>query len=454
VWPGTADAGTVARGIADPLIISSMTADQQKEALHVIGSHLRATHVRFVVSWASAQPDGPGVFDPTYMARVTSAVSLARGEGLDVIITFQEVPKWASDPQFWTDDKYKRNYAMSSAVGLPAFQSFCGDFATQFKGEVFAYECWNEPNLPSYLFPQVTKQDQYFGVHLYVKMLRRCSAGIRAVEPPPPDGAYVVAGATAPYGSPISPSHPTPPQSFAAEIKKITGVSALFDAYSHHPYTPGASRHLEPEIGPRDTKTTVNLGNLATLLKVFPGKDFYLTEYGYQTAACASFSGQYVDRVTQARYLTRAYAFAARFPQVKLLMWFLLSDYKPADPYKGFYTGLRSSLGNAKPAWYAFARGNHLTLIAPPSITPGSTLTLRGQLKCDSVGGVAGKALVVERRLAGGLWSTVRTVSSGAATVDAEAGFYRAQVKPKASASYRVRWLGVVTSPTRYVVVR
>ena len=39
VWPGTADAGTVARGIADPLIISSMTADQQKEALHVIGSH-------------------------------------------------------------------------------------------------------------------------------------------------------------------------------------------------------------------------------------------------------------------------------------------------------------------------------------------------------------------------------------------------------------------------------
>jgi hypothetical protein len=58
-------------------------------------------------------------------------------------------------------------------------------------------------------------------VHLYVKMLRSCSAGIRAVELSPPDGAYVVAGATAPYGSPVSPSHPTPPLRFATEMKKI-----------------------------------------------------------------------------------------------------------------------------------------------------------------------------------------------------------------------------------------
>ena len=39
----------------------------------------------------------------------------------------------------------------------------------------------------------------------------------------------------------------------------------------------------------------MNLQNLGTLLKVFPTKPFYLTEYGYQTAACASFSGQYVS---------------------------------------------------------------------------------------------------------------------------------------------------------------
>ena len=44
-----------------------------------------------------------------------------------------------------------------------------------------------------------------------------------------------------------------------------------------------------PEAPPRDPTTTVNLQNLGTLLAIFPTKPFYLTEYGYQTAACASF---------------------------------------------------------------------------------------------------------------------------------------------------------------------
>ena len=95
---------------------------------------------------------------------------------------------------------------------------------------------------------------------------------------------------------------------------------------------PGASPRLWPEAAPRDPKTTVTLENLGTLLKIFPTKNFLLTEYGVQTAASGAFSGQHVDQATQADYLHRAYVYVARYKQVKLLMWYLLKDYAPARP--------------------------------------------------------------------------------------------------------------------------
>ena len=129
---------------------------------------------------------------------------------------------------------------------------------------------------------------------------------------------------------------------------------------------------------------------------MFPSKPFYLTEYGYQTAACASFSGQFVTLAQQADYLRRAYAYAARYSQVKLLMWFLLDDFSPSgrpNDYTGFYTGLRDVYGRYKPAWFAFARGNHLTLNAPSSAGRGARVALSGTLTSDTAGLVPGARL-------------------------------------------------------------
>ena len=223
-------------------------------------------------------------------------------------------------------------------------------------------------------------------------------------------------------------------------------------AYSHHPYMPGASPRLWPEAAPGSPNTTVTLQNLGTLLKLFPKKPFFLTEYGYQTAPCVWFSGQYVNQITQANYLRRAYAFVARYPQVKLLMWYLLKDESPmGSPNRGFYTGLRTAGGAAKRAWYVFARGNRLTLIAPTSIKRGSVLTLTGRLSCLSVGGLNGKQLVVQRHLPGRAWSTVRTVYTR--TVNTVAGLYTVRLSPRRAFHYRVKWRGVVTSRIRYVAV-
>ena len=341
VAPHAARAATVARGIADPTLTepgARMGADVQTEAIEQIGSsNLRASYVRFVVSWAAAEPNPDGSGGEAYLAGVDKAVELAKANGLKVIITFAWVPQWASDPAFWdknpyTVKGYDRRYAMKTDVAtLAAFQEFCRKMASRF--HAWGYECWNEPNLHLTLYPQSTAKDKDFGAHVYIKMLRKFSAGIHAGDPQ----AVRMAGGTAPRG--FAASAPlarrammTSPQRFARQIK-AHGVSSLFDAYSHHPYTPGASGKNSPEAPPRDPTTTVNLQNLGTLLAIFPTKPFYLTEYGYQTAPCTSFTWQFVSLTKQADYLRRAYAYARRYRQVKLLMWFLLDDYSPTgDP--------------------------------------------------------------------------------------------------------------------------
>jgi hypothetical protein len=463
MWPGVASARTVARGIADSSFIATMTSDPAtaQQEMSQVKNELGATYIRFFVSWADAEPGNPATtrYDPVsvYMAGVVAAVSQAQQDGLKVMITLDEVPRWASDSSHWKGGVYQPNDAMSTAH-LADFQTFCHDLARQLEGKVYAYECWNEPNLYLSLYPQKTKQDKSFAAHLYVKMLRRFSAGIRAGAHSRATDAtapFVVAGATAPRGSNSPDAYSTSPQRFAAVIKAAK-VTSLFDAYSHHPYTPGASRRLWPEAAPTNPGTTVSLENLRALLKLFPTKPFFLTEYGYQTAACQSFTGQHVSQINQAGYLERAYAYAARYRQVKMLMWFLLRDFKPADPNQGFYTGLATASGTPKRAWYAFAGRNTLTLNSPASIKRGATLTLTGTLSCiPAGGGLAGQQLVVQRRLPGRPWSTLKTVSSqaaGAYSVPA-AGSYTVQLKPKASAFYRVAWLGVVTSRTRHVAV-
>ena len=69
-------------------------------------------------------------------------------------------------------------------------------------------------------------------------------------------------------------------------------------------------------------------------------------------------------------------------------MWFLLDDYSPTGqpdrPTKASTRVSETSTGTNKPAWYVFAGGNHLTLVAPASTAPGTTVTLTGTLSSDT----------------------------------------------------------------------
>lgn len=341
------------KGIIDSRLERECSPSERAAIIQQIGTSLGARWVRLIVDWSLLEPTC-GAYSPAYTARLDALVDALRSAKIKVILTTCYLPTWAQEQYWWGHPPpgcakgpmpfYPiRKGALSDYADLGQF------LATHFAGRVQALECWNEPNLWCYIYPQRTADDGYFAARVYLRMLRAFHAGVSRAH----TGVRVVAGATASLG-PNDRCH-TSPQAFAAFLKR-SGAADSFDVYSHHPYTPGCSSNRAPDQPPDDPGSTVTLGNLRTLLRLFPGKEFYLTEYGYNTHDSVAFGWLSVSPRVQASYLKRAYAVAGRHSQVKVLLWFLLWDYRPATgPAEyGVYTGLREASGERKPAWYAF----------------------------------------------------------------------------------------------------
>jgi hypothetical protein len=329
---------------------------------------------------------------------------------------------------------------------LADYQAFAEHLSSELKGQVLGYEAYNEPNLWAYLYPQRTPADHSFSAHLYLQYLMYFSAGVRAGDPGP-KGAKVIAGSTAPTGA--DDPWRTSPQSFARALA-TAGAAPYFDVYSHHPYVPGSSGSMDPALPPRDSAHTVSLSNIGTLLRIFSSKPFYLTEYGFSTEPSTAF-GSPVTEAQQAAYLSKSFGLAARHPQIKLLVWYLLQDTSPTGKptsLSGWYLGLRRVDGATKPAWYAFARGNHISLGSPSSARRGAHIVLSGRYTCATIGGVAGRRLLIERRKGIGGWRVVRALTTGAG------GRYSVRVVLGATERWRVVFDGVAKSRVRLVVAR
>ena len=178
---------------------------------------------------------------------------------------------------------------------------------------------------------------------------------------------------------------------------------------------------------------------------MFPTKPFYLTEYGYNTQYSVWF-GVTVSPAVQAAYLRQAYSYtASHYKQVKALFWFLVDDMASAPGASrstGVYMGVRTSAGERKPSWYAFAGGNRLTLAMPASAKAGAPIPISGALTYKQPAGAPAQTLSVQARTSSGsTWKTVATVKTDPAT-----GAYSRTVKQSQTRVYRVIWGGVCES--------
>ena len=360
-------AATLERGIHDETFLWTRTsgtsthvtdAAQRASILNELAYSLHAQTVRLNFFWNIAEP-AEGQYNIAYIDAYRTALTDAHARGLRVMLAVYTTPEWASDTSLWSkpalphDAKSYQSYFAPALSKMAAWQTTAEYLASTFGDLVTYWECWNEPNLWAYLYPQRTSKDALFAARRYAVMLRSFYKGVKAGNP----NAIVLGGVTAPVGN--NDKLRTSPQRFAAALKRFGG-GAFMDGYDHHAYAPGgAGTVLPPEAPPRFPSTTVGLGNISVLLRLFPSKPFYITEYGYTTRYSQAFGKAQVSPSTQAAYLKRAFRWAARFKQIKMLVWFLRQDWSPSgkatDP-TGIYFGLRDIHGVKKPSWYAYAK--------------------------------------------------------------------------------------------------
>ena len=434
------------RGICEPSLIESWNRGGPS-VVHEFATKLGADEVRVNLRWSESEPRC-GVYDEDYLGRALSVAQAIRADGMQAVFLVYEPPRWASDRRFWNQpvkgDRagVYQPYYPPSPQSLTAFRAFAEHLAQKLQGQVLGYSCWVEPNLWTYLYPQRTASDPGFAAHRYAAMLAAFSRGIRAGDP----SALVVAGETSPTGS--NSRLRTSPQRFARQLRDA-GAGAFFDVYAHHPYPGAGNKRIAPGATPHDPSHTVWLANLPTLLRIFPDKPFYLSEFAYSTAPNRLF-GVWVSQKRQASYLSTAFSLAQRYPQVRLLTWFPRRDDSPDGTYRHLRAnscGLRTLRGTRKRAYYAFAGGNHLTMSSTASVRRGATLQLRGQLASDSMGPLGGKSLDVLSKRPGHSWVLARR------TRTRSDGTYSVRVRPAHSASWQVRWTGVVDAPSDWVPV-
>lgn len=341
------------KGLIDCRLEGSTNMETRAAIIAEIGPTLGAHWVRLLVHWDGIEPQR-GKYAKARLVSLRTLVDQLRAQGIKVILTVYRVPQWAQEQYWWEHPppsvpKGPQPFYPIRDDRLGDFARFGRMLATYFAGRVEALECWNEPNTFQYIYPQRTRKDPYFAAEKYLYMLSWFHAGVFNSR----TGMPVIAGATTSYGA--NDRYTTSPQRFAGHLA-ARGAGGLCEAISHHPYTPGASAETAPDRRPDIPERTVTFYNLGELLELFPDKPFYLTEFGYNTDASVHFGYSFVSYATQADYLKRAYACAAGYPQVKVLIWYLLWDAKTAgaSASTGVYTGLRTIAGEKKPSWYAF----------------------------------------------------------------------------------------------------
>ena len=361
-----------------------------------------------------------------------ATIDQAKALGWKVIVSpSSAVPKWATATGLDTVTRPK----------VDEFKLFAQAAARRFGGPTVMWSIWNEPNLPTYLKPQLVG-GKAVGGKLYRELFLAGREGIRAGGQP---NAPVLFGETTNSGR--STDGRLPPLAFLRDalclsskykFDKTCGKLTL-DGVTHHPY-----QFTLGKVQPDDVNYTV-LSRLPSFLDkaakagaVNSGLLVYLTEFGVQSLPDDLYGLSAQDQLQLRNRVERDAYFNKR---IRGFSQYLLTDDaegpKDADGCKtfpGFETGLKYAGGKPKPSFAGFG----LVLDAKPS---GKKVSVWGLVRRAT----GATSVTIERRLTGKgafkTWKTAATKSNGVFTAS-DALHKKAQ--------YRYRWTspeGVVTSP-------
>ena len=314
-----------------------------------------------------ADATDPG--DPAYSwGLYDRLVKYASDNNIRVVFSILFTPGWANGGAARTvaptDAKDLQNFAYAAAErysGLwipPTWQQnpSLGIGSTPLP-KVSMWTAWNEPNNPIWLSPQYKRVNGKWRVESAYQYAKICNAVYDGIHSPylgPLAGEQVACGVTGPKGNDV----PTGSRSSVDPLSFLTAAKSFgmktFDVYAHHPYA--AKGTESPTFVPTGKdKRRVQLGNLRLLTslvtKLYGPKQFWITEYGYQTNPPDNKTGFGISWAKQALYMKQAFAMARANPRIDMMLWFLVKDEPNLG---GWQSGLETVAGKKKPAWNAF----------------------------------------------------------------------------------------------------
>jgi hypothetical protein len=350
-----------------------------RETWFTRAQRLGARWVRLDVTWSSIAParltagfapTNPG--DPRYSwSAVDAAVRTAAGHGQSVLLQIVSAPAWAegrNPPRGVAPGSWRPSAAALGQFARALARRYSGHFRDPERPgtalpRVTHFLVWNEPNLPLYLSPQWsrTRRGTYVPASpaIYRGLLNAAYRNIKSVQP----HAYIIAGATAPYGDPPGRDR-MGPALFIRELLCLHGPAlrpascphpAHLDALDHHPYA------LSPTLPAfnADDVSVPDLGKLTRVLRaarlthrVLPAgpKQLWVTEIEWDSSPPDA-SG--VSLATQARYLSLAFYEVWR-QGVMHVFWFGIGDHRYLLTVNLTGIGVYFANGTPKPAAAAF----------------------------------------------------------------------------------------------------
>lgn len=319
-----------------------------------------ATAVRLPLFWqeiapdkrpANFQPTDPG--DPAYKwESADRMIRLAVANGLEPMVMVLRAPGWAEKGGHGQGN----TRVNASALGKFA-KAITTRYGGSFKGlpRVRVWLVWDEPNLATYLAPQVVGK-KVVSAARYRSMVNAFAAAAHAVH----SDNVVVAGLLAPFTFRTNPG----PLRFMRSAfcmskgkkpKPTCSARLHADAWSVHPYTSGGPRHHA--VNPDDVSLG-DLGQARRLLKaavrahhvVSKRKvQFWVTEFSWDSKP-PDRGG--VPLQLEAQWVSEA-LYRMWQAGISMVTWFLLKDEPSSSPYQsGLY--FRGNGWKAKPALTAF----------------------------------------------------------------------------------------------------
>jgi hypothetical protein len=391
------------------------------------------TQVRQVVYWRDFAPaptrkrkpafdaTDPDAYPRGTWTRLDALMAAARRQDIAVMLTpTGPVPTWATASKKGDVDR------PSSRL----FEQWVKALVRRYGEQVDLWSIWNEPNQPQFLMPQYRK-DKPFSPSHYRNLYRAAYRAIRSVPGNRRD--TILLGETAPRGDSTT-VHP---------LRFLRGVACLdkdyepigscvplrADGYAHHAYTSKAGPRYEPPH-----KDDVTIGVLPRLVRALDragrtgriprGLPIYLTQFGIQSYPDKE-SGVPVERQPADYAVAEHIAYVNR--RVAQFSQYLMRDDAPRPDgyrFRGFESGLRTSDGQAKPAYRAFANPLAVERYGRSDVLWGLLRPQRSATRVE----------IQVRRPGSSTWLRLRRLTTTAT------GVYGLRVRHRSRQLYRVRW--------------